>query len=137
MKNSGIVINVDGDYLDIVSVRESACGGSCESCGAHCESKAETLRLLNTIEAEVGDRVELEINSSKVLGYIGLVYGVPLIIFIISVITSFAILGEANQIWCFLIGLISIAISYSVIRKIDGSLKNTNSEIKIRKISYE
>lgn len=137
MKNSGIVINVDGDYLDIVSVRENACGGSCESCGAHCESKVETLRLLNTIEAEIGDRVELEINSAKVLGYISLVYGVPLITFIISVIASFVILGESKQIWCFLIGLISIVISYSVIRKIDENLKNTNSEIKIRKISYE
>ncbi|WP_455257935.1 SoxR reducing system RseC family protein [Peptoniphilus asaccharolyticus] len=134
MKNSGVVINTDGDYVNVVSVRASACGGSCETCGAHCESKPETIRVLNTINAEIGDIVELEINSAKVLGYIALVYGVPLIVFITSIIVSFIALGEKNQLGSLLIGLIALAITYFIIKKIDGKLKLTGSEIKLRKI---
>lgn len=135
MKNSGIVINVDGDYLEIVSVRPSACGTSCENCHAHCESKPEIIKVLNTIDAKTGDNVELEINSASVLSYIGLVYGLPLIVFISSILISSSILGESKQMFSLLIGVFNLVITYLIIKVFDSNLKISNSEIKLRKIA--
>lgn len=135
MKNTGIVINVDGEFVEIISMRESACSGSCESCSAHCESKPETVKTINTIKAKPGDRVEMEVNTLSVLSYIGLMYGMPLIVFLISVIISFSLLGKDNQLFCFLIGLVSLAVTYLIIKKLNFNANSLNYEIKLRKIA--
>lgn len=134
MKNSGIVTKVDGDYLEIISMRASACGDSCENCHAHCESKPEKIKVINTIDAKLGDRVELEINSAKVLAYMGLVYGIPLIVFVVTIIIAFSILGEEKQLFSLLFGILSLIITYLLIKKIDSSAKVNSNEITLRKI---
>ncbi|CDZ75032.1 putative membrane protein [Peptoniphilus sp. ING2-D1G] len=121
MQREGIVVKVVEDNIEITTVRPSACGESCETCSAKCaESKTMTQTFPNTINAEVGDRVVIEVNDKNYLKYILLVYAVPLVFFIAGVFfSSLIIKGDHRQILSFFIGLIAMATSYLIIKKID------------------
>ncbi len=131
MQREGIVLKVVENNVEITTVRSSACGESCETCSAKCaESKPMTQILPNTIGAEVGDRVILEVNNKNYLRYILLVYAVPLMFFVVGVFLSSLVLKEDDrQILSFFIGLISMAISYILIKKIDDKYTGIHKNI--------
>lgn len=80
MKQTGTVISTDGTSAKIAVVRESACGGNCASCGG---CKADTVvEALNLAGAKKGDRVVLEMDSSRVLLTAFTVYTLPIILLI-------------------------------------------------------
>ncbi|WBW50658.1 SoxR reducing system RseC family protein [Peptoniphilus equinus] len=133
MKNPGIVVEENGDFVTILSMRQSACGSSCESCSSHCESEPMRVKAVNTIHAEIGDRVEMEISSNRVLSYIGLIYGIPLVTFLIGVVTSYAATG--NELISFAVGIVVLALTYIAIKAVDSRKNFTGSDIKLRKIT--
>ncbi|MDO5041582.1 MAG: SoxR reducing system RseC family protein [Peptoniphilus sp.] len=130
MQREGIVIKVVENNIEITTVRPSACGESCETCSAKCaESKPMTQIFPNTIGAEVGDRVILEVNNKNYLRYILLIYAVPLVFFVVGVFLSNIVLKEDRQIFSFLIGLVSMAASYVVIKKVDDRYTGIHKSI--------
>lgn len=136
MEQIGVVIKEDGDYIEIISTRESACGSDCSSCAAKCsESKPFTIRTINTINAKLGDRVKIEMSSKAVLSYMLLVYGLPLVFFLIGVVVTSEItkkLGFGHiEIYSLIAGVVLMAIAYIIIKKIDSKYKNlaTNNVI--------
>lgn len=140
MEQIGIVVNVENDYMDILSTRESACGSDCSTCQAKCsESKPFKLHVLNTIDAKPGDRVKIEMNSKAVLGYMTLVYGLPCLFFIVGVLVAFIVLENSIknnvELYSFISGLVLMAISYIIIKSIDKKYKNlAKNNMIIRKI---
>ncbi|MDY3030723.1 MAG: SoxR reducing system RseC family protein [Clostridia bacterium] len=82
MKQTGTVVSVNGTEAKIRIHRESACGGNCASCGG-CKSET-VVTAENKAGAAAGDRVELEMPSSRVLGAAVWVYIIPIIFFVIG-----------------------------------------------------
>lgn len=88
MRQRAVVLETDGREAVIEVSRATMCDG-CEKhggCEGHCEitgilstgGKMKT-RAYNGIGAEPGDRVEVETESSRVLGYAALVFILPVI----------------------------------------------------------
>lgn len=81
MKEIGIVQSVSGNLCKVVVTRKSACGENCASCKGGCKLENQICTAKNNIDAKPGDKVELEIDSKKVLKSAFLVYILPIIIF--------------------------------------------------------
>lgn len=112
MKQNGIVIAVKGNTADIRIQRESACGGNCASCASSCAKNA-VVAAENKAGAVQGDRVELEMPSSRVLSTAALVYVMPLIMLIAGVFAGNMIFkSEALGILC---GFLCMAAAYAAL----------------------
>ena len=82
MKESGIVKSVSGDLCQVVVTRKSACGENCATCKGSCKLSDQVCTCKNLIGAKPGDRVEIEMDTKKVLKSAFLVYMFPIIIFL-------------------------------------------------------
>ncbi|MCD1147032.1 SoxR reducing system RseC family protein [Peptoniphilus sp. KCTC 25270] len=136
MEQVGIIISVNDGLAEVEVKRMSACGTSCESCHSSCEQKPEYVRLVNDLNAKVGDYVEIVSDTSFVLKSLALVYGVPLILFLGFVVLSFALLENVTshaQYISIIIGFLSFVVSFFILRSIDKS-KSFNDQIKMTRI---
>ena len=86
------------DRAEVEVLRGTACGDSCESCGVcHYASKIR-VEARNDIGADLGDRVEIEATTSRILGAAVLVYVVPFVLFFIGYAIAAALsLGEGMR----------------------------------------
>lgn len=123
MKSEGVVISIDGRYAVVATERRAACegchkrgeGGECSVCSLlGGESRLDT-RALNRAGAKVGDTVELESSSGRMLWYAALVFLLPCILGILAYMAVGALTeSEALRSLCavggFALGLIGAAL---------------------------
>lgn len=134
MEQIGVVVKEDGEHIEILAVRESACGSDCSTCSAKCsESKPFNIKTINTINAKVGDRVRIEMNSKAVLSYMVLIYGLPLVFFMAGSVIFFSIFKNLNylhaELYSLIAGLLVMSVAYLIIKKVDnkyGKAGNNN-----------
>lgn len=82
MREEGFVKSVSGNTCEVIIRRKSACGENCASCKGGCEAREQLCSAENTAGAAVGDRVVLEMDSSKILKSAFLVYILPILVFL-------------------------------------------------------
>ena len=76
------VIAIEDGMATISVERESACGHDCGSCaGCGMQSARIIADAENSLGAKVGDMVEVESETAKVLKIAGVVYILPLVLF--------------------------------------------------------
>ena len=122
MKQIGTVESLNGDNVQVRVKRVSACGGNCVSCGASCGGGEIVVTAQNNAGANVGDMVEIEMPSTKILGAPPWVYIVPGIFFIIGYMIFDKLF--ATEPWAILGGFGMMAAVYVVI--IMQNRKNKN-----------
>ena len=100
---------------EVEVMRGTACGDSCGSCEVCNYASKLRVEAKNPIFAQVGDRVEIETASSKVLGAAFLVYVVPFILFFIGYAAAYSL--GASQGWCVAASFIAFAcgLAFAVI----------------------
>ena len=148
MQQRATVLETDGKIALIKVSRASMCEGchkfgSDGGCGGHCEitglvagnGKTMTARAQNNIGAAAGDRVEIESDSVRVIGYAALVFILPIIVgglfyWIGNMIFSHA-LGAV------LSSALGFALSFFGIAVFDKMKRNKLPDIKITKILTE
>lgn len=137
MEQVGKVLSVNEDMVKLEVKRISACGTNCKNCAASCEIKSEIISLPNTIKAKTGDYVELKSETDKVISFISLIYGVPLLFFLAGVLISYYSLEKLQvknyEILSFISGIIFTTISYLIIRHIDKK-SGASKQVHIRMI---
>ncbi len=117
IEESAKVIELDGDYAVVETIRKSTCG-SCEaksSCGTVALSKvvgnrANRMRLRNTIHAQSGDHIILGLQEQALLQTSFLFYLTPLFSCFLFALLGRSIdngTGETATILCALFGLFS------------------------------
>ena len=109
------------DKAEVEVLRGTACGDDCESCGVcHYASKIR-VEAQNDIGAQVGDRVEIEALTSRVLGAAVLVYVVPFVLFFIGYAISAAMnMTEAMSV---LFSFVAFAIGLGIVVLVGRSHK--------------
>jgi sigma-E factor negative regulatory protein RseC len=79
---------LDSQHAIISVPRKSACGHDCEECaGCGISGTAIRAKAVNTVGAEVGQKVVVESSTEKMLGIIALVYITPIVLFFAGYIT--------------------------------------------------
>ncbi len=82
MKEVAFVEKITGDRALVSVAKKSACGEKCASCKGGCVPGERKLWAKNNMGAEVGDRVVLELDSSRVIYAAFLAYILPVVVFL-------------------------------------------------------
>lgn len=98
LTSQGVVVELDGAFALVEVQRQNGCGG-CQSqagCGTATLSKlfspsfTAPIRVMNTLDVQVGDRVILSLDESQVVRQAFMAYGLPLIgLFLSAIILKF------------------------------------------------
>lgn len=144
MNQQGFIIDiVDNRTAKMIMQRHSACAscGKCTKLSSECQDLV--VEVDNSIGAKKGDRVEVSMESVKVLKATLLAYVVPLIFLLVGTILTYYILdlikfsGEIEVI-SGVVGLLCTLVSYLLLRKNDDKFKQSRQYIpKITRIIEE
>lgn len=125
MEQIGFVRKTIKDRVELEVRRVSGCG-SCKGCAGSCEVKAHIINLKNDLNAKVGDYVELEGEPRNILKYAFIAYMIPFIFLVAGIFAGssyFKAQGNSNyEILSFLVGLVSLFVSYFVVKLIDNRI---------------
>ncbi|MFZ7122035.1 MAG: SoxR reducing system RseC family protein, partial [Eubacteriaceae bacterium] len=127
MKEIGIVNSIRGNEAKVIIQRNAACG-DCGACQVGKDKLTMEATAINVIGAKEGDKVEVEMKFVNVLRASFIMYGIPLIMFIVGSIigyyySSIVLEQPENPIFSFLFGIILTAITYFVIKYLDSKGK--------------
>ncbi len=122
MEKVGFVRRVVENQVELVFTRASGCG-NCNGCAGGCETKAHIVTLENSLNAKVGDFVELKGQSNSIMKYMFLIYMIPFALFIAGILIGnsyFKSIGNSNyELLSFGTGIISLFMSFFIIKLID------------------
>lgn len=131
MDQIGQVVSLVGTEAIVDVRRTSACGDKCGSCKGACSIPATRIKISNTHNAKIGDYVEISMETKSVLLSACIVYILPLISMLIGItggVIEFKKAGFENyEALGFAIGVVSLFISFYVLRIIDNKLKKKGS----------
>jgi sigma-E factor negative regulatory protein RseC len=128
MKQTGLVVGLEGDKAKVKMQRHTACG----DCGACQVSKNQLTLVLdaeNHVGAKTGDFVELDMETVDFLSAVVLIYGIPLVALIVGIFAGYygmlalGIEDRAAQGFGAVIGILGAAMTYVVIKLKEDKLK--------------
>jgi sigma-E factor negative regulatory protein RseC len=117
------VVSVKENNTKIIIMESGGCGGGggcsgCHGCGT------SVIDAINTIGAKIGQDVKVEFKSAMYLKSAALVYGLPLVLFIIGVVLGISLFEESGlsvsgELIGAAFGTVLWIVSYFIIRFID------------------
>ena len=113
-----------GNMAEVAVRRTTACGGNCGSCESCVFQNELKTPALNRIQAQPGQKVLIESQSSRIFKAAFLVYVMPLLMFLLGYLLAAALgLSESLQIVlsfaCMLLGGVLLVMSQKRIREKD------------------
>ncbi|HZJ76100.1 MAG TPA: SoxR reducing system RseC family protein [Oscillospiraceae bacterium] len=120
MKQNGIIVSIDKDRAKVVLKRQSSCG-DCKACKLGRDDMNMEINAINSINAKIGDRVEIDMDYRNVLAAAFIAYALPLFALIGGVFIGNTVLGKIGmaqyrEIGSGLCGLLFTAITFIIIR---------------------
>ncbi|WP_026893952.1 SoxR reducing system RseC family protein [Clostridiisalibacter paucivorans] len=139
MDQIGHVISVDGRFAEVDVRRTSSCGENCAHCGGGCSVPSIRVNIENKLNASIGDYVEIEMEAKTILKGSMILYGIPLLLLVLGIVIGNSIfqgMGYDNyEVMGFGIGILSLAVSFTILRFIDKSIqKNQSLKLEMVKI---
>lgn len=120
MIKRAFVVENKGKMSHVLVYRSEACG-SCASCGA-CNVKPQDKWLRNSLNAQPGDVVELEISDKDYYFSIFRLYVLPLLLFVGGIFTTHSFtkeMGQAGQALALLGGFVGLLVFFIISRLTD------------------
>jgi sigma-E factor negative regulatory protein RseC len=124
MRTVGHVVSVDGEFAEVVLGRYAECK-RCGACLAKIDAKERRIRTLNPISADVGARVEVEIEPVQAVGSAFLIFIMPLIILVGAGFAGYRIggnLGFHPVTLAAVGGVVGLGSSVLILRYLDRSV---------------
>jgi sigma-E factor negative regulatory protein RseC len=133
MKQTGYVIKEKGAHITVQVLRATACGDKCSGCGAGCERELINVEVPNELNASIGNQVEIESESKKVLKLAFFVYILPLVGLLIGMLgVSFTLdaMGRVQHEGLMLLGgFVLFVIGMVIVKLIDHRMNHRNEEM--------
>lgn len=101
----GIVKELKGN-LAVVQIRRKEACGECRACLSGMTEKDMDIEAKNLCEAEVGDWVELELQENAFFNAVVIMYGVPLLGFIVGLLLGYYAVPQVVALPATLCGLV-------------------------------
>lgn len=131
MKKIGTVIEIMDDKARVECEKQSACD-MCEN-AAHCVEKCQKVyaTALNTVNASVGDIVEIETDTRNVLLNALVVFMLPIFISVAAYLIAEPVLGEGIAVIITLVALVSSMGLFSFLLNNSAKKKTVSKIVKI------
>lgn len=113
MEQFGLVVELDGDNAIVRFKRNKACEG-CGACIYVGDTDAQ-VTLANTLGAEVGDRVRVELHAKKFLQANFLAYGFPLVLLVAGAAAG----SIRSDTWGAVLGLAGALLGFLALRLLE------------------
>ena len=130
MDNVGKIEKIDGNMAVISVKRVSACGDNCKSCSSACKVNSVIFETdISGVEDEinVGDYVEIRAENEVMLKHIAVLYGLPLLLMLLTVFIFQVILkGPHKDIISAVASLFSLIISFYLLKAYDKNEMKKN-----------
>lgn len=131
MEKIGQIISVDNKVAMIEVKRVSACGEKCGSCSGGCKGTGIYIEADNSIEANPGQFVKVDMETNRVMKAAFVVYVLPLIMLVVGIISGLYIHDSLNlvvssDIFSFGLGFLLMVMAYSIVKVFDKSYKSNN-----------
>ncbi|NLK64081.1 MAG: SoxR reducing system RseC family protein [Tissierellia bacterium] len=130
MDNVGKIEKIDGNKAVISVKRVSACGDNCKSCSSACKVNSVIIETdISDVKDEinVGDYVEIRAENEVMLKHIAVLYGLPLLLMLLTVfIFQMTLKGPNKDIISALASLFSLVISFYLLKAYDKSEMKKN-----------
>jgi sigma-E factor negative regulatory protein RseC len=129
LREIGTVKSLNKEYAKISMQRSAACEG-CKACRMGMEENEMEIDVLNLCDANIGDRVEINLDSPDVLRAAMIVYAIPLFGFLLSIYISYTALVKMNfntgvEVISFLISAFVMFIIFTIIKSKDKEFKDS------------
>lgn len=125
MIEMGQIVSVEGS-MATVKIRRGISCDSCTACGMAKDQSEISFRIANDLNAQIGDWVELELESKSLIKASLIVYLLPLIALILGVVGGYAIAGQFSgnpDLYGAIGGILFTALSFLGIRAMDPILR--------------
>lgn len=141
MRQRAVVIKTEGKLAEIEVSRSTMCDGCQKNggCAHHCElsgivANSGKMRTTaqNTIGAKPGDTVEVETESTKVLGYAALVFVLPILVCAVFYFLADAVFS--SETYALIAAAAGFVLSFLGISFFDRSKKESGLDIQIVEI---
>jgi sigma-E factor negative regulatory protein RseC len=127
MEKMGFVVALEDHKALVNVIRPSECGDKCSGCAGACEIKTMIVKVENTYQAVIGDRVELQLAPTQFVKLTFLLYTVPLIAFVLGVFIGYSqyeVIGISNaDVTGLVLGFLMMLMTYFIINKVVSSSK--------------
>ncbi|NLV89033.1 MAG: SoxR reducing system RseC family protein [Tissierellia bacterium] len=138
MEQVGLIRKVDKNKVEVEVRRISGCGGGCKTCSG-CDTPSHIVIIPNTLNAKVGDLVELKGETKNILKYTMVVYMIPFGLLIFGILMGMTLLKSRGidyyEPLSFLIGLVFMAFGYLIVKIVDKKIAEKEDDIvKMTKI---
>lgn len=134
-KTIAYVKETEGSNMTIEFRRSSACGGNCTACKGSCESINQEMKLINDNNYKVGDVLEISLNARLMIKITVVVYLIPLLSFLLGLLTTYFILKKINfnnyEIYSIIVGVVLLLLSLILVRRYDRKIKDKANSIYI------
>ncbi len=140
MEQVGRVISVKDGMASLEVRKVSSCGTNCASCSAGCNQEPMKIEVINSLGVQPGEYVEIKADSGRVLKYMLLLYGLPLLFMILGFGFSHSYFQsmqmENYEIMSLLVGIVFLAVGAFIVRMIDkkSNVKSYNINQMVRKL---
>ncbi|MDD4832731.1 MAG: SoxR reducing system RseC family protein [Clostridia bacterium] len=135
MTDTGHVIELKGKDAVIRIFRSSACG-NCSMCGLTSDKKYVDIEVENTLDATVGDQVEIAFNDTSASKVSAIVYLIPLFAALLLMLGGY-LMRVADWILC-IVFVVGLGFGFLIVRHIDlNYAKNMKLVPKMVKIIKE
>jgi len=131
-KTTGTIIDIKGDNIKVEVDKET-----CSSCGNHNDCSLSEMTSRTVVEvpftegAQVNDRVELDIEESKILFLSVLFYLIPSVLILGFSLTGYFVFK--SELAAALLGLAGIITAFAIIFAVD-KLKKNSFKHKIKRL---
>lgn len=131
MNKIGVITEVQNDIATVMIAKAQSCGNcGCGKLtrkdGEMCQDDKQYVKVKNTINGEVGDPVNIEFKTGRMISTSILIYLIPLIMMIVGIILANRLQGEnSSDIISFIAGIASLIVSYLILSLFDKSKGNT------------
>ncbi len=128
MNQVGKIEQINGAKAIVSVKRVSACGDSCNNCGGSCTQNSIRIETDVTGDYKVGDYVEITTGSETMLKHVLVLFGVPLLIMLIVIVTIQLVSDSPRKdIISGISSVLSLAVSSFILKAYDKKEMKKNA----------
>ncbi|AEE96135.1 MAG: sigma-E factor negative regulatory protein RseC [Clostridiales bacterium] len=141
VEETGVVLELNGTQAKIGIQRSDACD-KCGACRFADRNQQMILTVDNTINAKVGDEVQIELGSGRLLSATFIIYVIPLIALLAGVALGYWLAGalgaQSGDIYGAITGIALAALSFGLIKLFEPRIRKSGRYIPtIKRVIYK
>jgi len=129
----GIVRRIEGGQAEIEIARGTSCGEKCSSCKIGCSGTGIIVKVDNYVNAEVGDKVNIESKSSNLVYSAIFVYLIPVIMMVLGMVYGSTLMQKVfsdinPDMGGLIFGITALILFYFLLKTVDNRLSSRNKQ---------